>query len=190
LSTSKNIFFKFAIVIIIVIFPIVILFFYSKEHTFVEQEKILSQEYSKYFKSQYTLLYVGYTGCVNICTPRLTEIATIQRVLSDRGNEIDYMFLDLRTLGDDVSRDFLKAFHGNFELLSLDENLKNKFLRELGFYYSKSLYDRNEFEHSSYLYLIEKNGSEIKIVSTIMQYPFVNDVTIDFLDKKVNNEKK
>lgn len=190
MNITKSFFIKVIILIIILIIPVVILLVYSKKHTFVEQEKILSKQYSKYFKDQYTLLYVGYTGCVNICTPRLTEIATIQRVLADRNTNINYMFLDLRTLGDDVSRDFLKAFHGNFELLVLDETKKNLFLREMGFYYTQSLYDSNEFEHTSYMYLIKKDGNEIKLVATVMQYPFLNDKTIDFLQKKVNSERK
>jgi protein SCO1/2 len=187
---DKNFFFKLGILVIIVVMPIVILLLNSKEHTFIEQDKILSKGYNQYFKEEYTLLYIGYTGCVNICTPRLTELSTIQRVLNDKGNKINYMFLDLRTLGDDVSRDFLKAFEGSFEVLSLDEDKKNQLLRELEFYYSQSFYDSNEFEHSSYLYLIQKEDDKVKLVATVMQYTFLNDNTIDFLHKKVNNETK
>lgn len=187
---DKSFFFKLVILAIILVVPVVILLLNSKEHTFIEQDKILSKIYNQYFKREYTLLYVGYTGCVNICTPRLKELSTIQRVLNDRGNEINYMFLDLRELGDDVSCDFLKAFEGSFEVLSLDESKKNQLLRELGFYYSQSLYDSNEFEHSSYLYLIQKEDDQVKLVATVMQYPFLNDNTIDFLHKKVNHGTK
>ncbi len=185
MKLNKNLFLKLFILALIILGPVVILLHYSKEHTLVEQNKILSPQYIHYFKNRYTILYVGYTGCINICTPRLKEISEIQRVLNDRGAKIEYMFLDLRELGDDVSGDFLKAFRGDFKILSLEENSKNHFLQQLGFYYARGLYDKNEFEHSSYLYLIENNGKELKLITTIMQYPFLNDTTIDYLEKKV-----
>lgn len=172
----------------IIIFPIFILVFYSKEHTFIEQNQKLPITYNNYFNNGYSLLYVGYTGCTTICVPRLTEISTIQRVLNDRNIEnLNYIFLDLRDYGDATSKDFLKAFEGKFEVLSLTKNDKSNLLKELNFYFSKSLYDSNEYEHSSYLYLLEKKENSVNIISTIMQYPFLNDTTIDFIVKRVKN---
>lgn len=188
MKITKNLFLKIIIICIIIIIPIVILFVYSKEHTFIEQNNRLSSEYKQYFNSKYTILYIGYSGCRYVCTPRLKEISTIQRVLNDRGDKVEFKFLDLRVLGDDISRDFLKAFEGEFTVLSLDNSKKKKLLRELNFYYTRALYDSLEFEHTSYLYVIKKVAGEINLVATIMQYPFLNDKTIEFLHRKVNVE--
>ena len=184
----KPLLLKTFIIFTIVILPIIFLIFYSKDHTFIKQSHPLPISYNKYFKEGYTLLYIGYTGCSTICVPRLTEISTIQRVLQDRNIlNLHYLFLDLRDYGEDTSKDFLKAFEGKFNILNLNKNEKNSFLREINFYFSKSLYDNNEYEHNSYLYLLEKKRKGVTIVSTIMQYPFANDTTIDFIEKRVKD---
>jgi len=187
---SSDIFLKSIILIIIILLPIIVALKFSKTHTYIEQDQKLLPIIANKLKQKYTLLYVGYTGCINICTPRLQEISTIQRVLKDKGDTIGYMFLDLRTLGDDVSGDFLKAFYGDFEVLSLKKDDKSKLLKQLQFYFTKSLYDTNEFEHSSYLYLLEKEKDQVQLIATIMQYPFTNKETIEFLHKRVNYENR
>lgn len=189
MGKNKKLFYKLFILFIIIFLPIVILFFYSKSHTFIEKNKSLSKEYLNYFSDGYTILYVGYTGCTTVCMPRLNELSNVQRVLNDRGyKNIEYLFLDLREFKKQDSEDFLKAFYGKFNVLFLKENLKKKFLRELEFYFSKSLWNSNEFEHTSYLYLIKKQKDNLQLNGVVMQYPFLNDTTIEFIQKWVKNE--
>lgn len=188
MNKAKPFLLKTFILAIIIVVPILFLIFYSKEHTFIEQNQTLPEKYNNYFKDGFTLLYVGYTGCRTICVPRLTEISTIQRVLKDNGiKNLNYLFLDLRDYGEETSKDFLKAFEGKFNVLTLNKNNKIGFLKELNFYFTKSLYDEYEYEHTSYLYLLHKKRKSVKIVSTIMQYPFANDTTIEFIEKRVKD---
>lgn len=179
---SKKLLLIFALILI----PVVVMVIYSGKNTSVDTQNKLSQKFAPYFSDGYTILYIGYTGCVNICTPRLFEISTLQRALEVESKKTNYMFLDLRNLGKNVSEDFLKAFDAKIGVLELSKTMKSELMRELNFYSATSLYDSNEFEHTSYLYLIKKEKGKIVHIGTIMQYPFDNTNTIEFLKNKVS----
>jgi protein SCO1 len=194
MSTSKfqfkDFYIKSLLVLCLSIAPIFIAFFYNNEKTFSQNETQLSNKFLRHFNKKYTLVYIGYTGCINICTPRLFEVSNLQRALDIKkyGSNLEFMFLDIRTLGDGTTKDFLKAFDAKIDVLSLDDKAKQEIIRELNFYFARSLSDSNEFEHTSYMYLIEKRENEVFHIATIMQYPFDKKSTIEFIKNKVSDD--
>lgn len=115
------------------------------------------------------IIYFGYVGCADICTPFLYKLADLYESddFKTLKENTDVFFVNLTPkIAPDQADLFAKFFHKEFkgiylsrkELLSLD--------RTFAVFFSDDLQDSTELNHTDYLYLI-KNKSKIKVLKSI-----------------------
>lgn len=136
---------------------------------------------------KHILLYFGYVGCANICTPFLSKLSLLYE--SDKfkilkgDTQVIFVNLNPDTVASQVDM-FAKTFNQNFngiyiprkEILSIDRNL--------GLFFSDSLTDKMEINHTDYLYLID-NQKNIKILKNIyFTHPLRSQQLIDDMISK------
>ncbi len=115
------------------------------------------------------LLFFGYVGCADICTPLLQELSNLytSKEFEIHQKDVEVLFINLTPEIDALQPDlFAKFFNKNFngvylskkEILTLDRNF--------GLFFSQDLSDATQLNHTDYLYLIQ-NDKDIKTVKSI-----------------------
>ncbi len=112
-------------------------------------------------RNDWMLVYFGYVGCAKVCTPILSDLAGLYRKLSHEGSDggTSVVFVNLK---EDVDPDqpamFARAFHPGFEGVYLSGRQLMGIDRELAVFFSDSLSDPTEINHSDHLYLIRRSA--------------------------------
>ncbi len=135
-------------------------------------------------KKPILLIFFGYTGCIDVCTPRLEQIAQIHRSLSDELKEnTQFLFFDISAPIDPVLPDeFAKAFHKSFQGFGFDNEELFEYTRAFDVYFARSLSDINEYDHTSHLYIVKKAKKGYYIRFVYHAYPYD--------DKLITNDLK
>jgi protein SCO1/2 len=123
-------------------------------------------------KEAIELVFFGYAGCVNICTPRLESIAKWYKRLANK-EKILVRFVDISVPQDKtLPQSFAQVFDESFKGVYLSENDVRVYSRPFEVYFSKSLFDKTEFDHSANLYLLKREGDKKYIRYIYTAYPF------------------
>jgi len=78
---------------------------------YIKQEKKIESIYFDQFANTNLLLFFGYVGCVDVCTPRLSELAKIFTVLVQKKTDVKVLFINLLPALDIKATDsFAKIF--------------------------------------------------------------------------------
>jgi len=105
------------------------------------------------------LLYFGYVGCTKICTPILQNLDTFYRSNNMDGyrNDVEVVFVNLTP---DVlpqqAVDFAKAFNPSFQGIYLNKYDLMRLDHDLRIFFSDSLTDETEINHSDFLYMVKR----------------------------------
>lgn len=122
------------------------------------------------------LIFFGYSGCADICTPRLYGINEIYKSLdTDIKKKVGVEFVDISTPYDSTLPErFASFFNKEFKGIYLDTKVLRNYTKEFGVYFSPGLIDKTGFNHTSNLYLAKKsnNNKVIKYVYTSYPYDF------------------
>jgi len=157
--------------------------FAGKSLSYVELEQELKLDSVLNGKEDIELIFFGYAGCLNVCTPRLYDIKQWYETLSRKDQErITLKFFDLSTPEDPQTPDiFVKGFHPNFKGIYLDENIIRDYTKVFTVYFAKSLVDEDEIDHSTHLYITKRsNGTKVlRAIYTTYPYDF------DYLTEKI-----
>ena len=104
------------------------------------------------------LVFFGYAGCANICTPRLQDLAKFYKTLDEKiQKRVGLEFLDISRPDDiTLSHSFANYFHKDFKGIYLNEKVFRNYTKEFQVYFSQSLFKKKEFDHSTNLYIIKK----------------------------------
>ena len=164
---------------ILVVFILVVIFFinflYDKKNLGVSLggSFILTDQYGKVFDSKKVnlkkLLYFGYTYCPDICPLDLLKISKIFENNPNLKNEIKPVFITVDPERDTIKK--LKIFMENFDksitaLTGTNQEIKNV-LRKFKIYVkmnkSSPVDDDYLIDHSSLIFLLDKNDRYIKI---------------------------
>ncbi len=175
---------------ILVFFILVVIFFinvlYSKKSPSVNLggSFILTDQNGNTFNSKELnlkkLIYFGYTYCPDVCPFDLLKISKIFEDNPSLKNEIKPLFITVDPERDTIKK--LKIFMENFDqsfiaLTGTDEEIKNV-LRKFKIYVkinkSNPMDKDYLIDHSSLIFLIDKNDNYIKFFRT-------NDLKEDFL---------
>jgi len=171
-----------AIIIVIIVSPFIGSYF-SQNH-YVEMDKeIISSVFNKYNEKN-LLVFFGYVGCIDICTPRLNEISSIYKKLKKSNLDVGVVFINTSKLQDQELSDlFAKSFNKDFKGIYLKEEALNNLKKEFKVYSAKSLSNPNEINHTSFLYLLKKIKSKyfLKIIYTAVPLDFCVN-TKEFID--------
>ncbi|WP_372998219.1 SCO family protein [Sulfurimonas sp.] len=128
------------------------------------------------------LLFFGYSGCADICTPRMQDISTLYKSLSyETAKRVGIEFLDISTPDDKtLPNRFAHFFNEDFKGIYLDKNILREYTKVFSVYFSKSLMDKTEYDHTANLYLTKrsKNKKEIRYIYNSYPYDF-NQIKLD-----------
>jgi protein SCO1/2 len=130
-------------------------------------------------KNENLMVFFGYVGCVDICTPRLKEISEIYNDLKDKMN-IDFYFINLTdSVSSDIADIYVKNFNENFKGIQLSKVDLEKLKSDFNVFSIKSLINENELEHTSFLFYLKKENNVYRIkkifTASILDKTFVRN---------------
>jgi protein SCO1/2 len=127
-------------------------------------------------KQDVELLFFGYAGCVDVCTPRLSDLGRWYASLPEKMRErVGLKFIDLSVPEQkDLPMDFAKAFHPDFQGIFLSESELRRYTKAFSVYFSSSLTQKSEFNHTAHLYLLKRDsrGKRLRFVYSAYPYDF------------------
>lgn len=164
------------LIVSILLFPILVTIsptFFSKSvarRTVVDKpinlEKVLDTNKSV------ELIFFGYVGCQYICTPRLEAIASWYERY-EKKDALQVRFINLSALEDtSLANSFAQAFHSSFIGTYLPPHELREYTKNFEVYFAKSLFDEGEMDHSTNLYLLQRNSNEKILKYVYTAYPF------------------
>jgi len=120
------------------------------------------------------IIFFGYAGCVDICTPRLFDLAKFYESLDNSiKNKIGIEFVDISIPEDKtLPQDFAQIFNKDFKGIYLNEKNLRQYTKAFSVYFSKSLLDKTEFDHSTNIYLVKRDNNKKKIRYIYNSYPY------------------
>lgn len=167
----KNIVGAIAIIAAIVLLPFVSSYFSQKEYVKINKE-IKSTLFDSYDEKN-LLLFFGYVGCIDICTPRLHELSSIYEKLKKAKIETQVLFINLTKLEDPELADlFAKSFNKNFKGIYLEKPKLDTLKKEFNVYSAPALGNSAELDHTTYLYLLKKVDSKYYLNKIYIKTPF------------------
>lgn len=134
------------------------------------------------------LIFFGYVGCMDVCTPRLHEIAAIvnqyEQQTSRRDLDVLFINIDPESTTHEANT-FAKAFHPNFIGVTLPKNELMKITSIFNTYFSAGLLDKNEINHTQHLYLLRKDSNQNYYLRNIyIKVPYDRKIILDDLIKE------
>ncbi|WP_415250360.1 SCO family protein [Sulfurimonas sp.] len=132
-------------------------FYLGKSAGKLHKEILLDLKFLKNENSKILLLYFGYVGCENICTPAMSEIAQIYNQVNNKNIEV--YFVNLQDLNQkEMPAIFAKHFNKEFQGIYLNANELQQLSNTMNIAYTKSLTNKFDINHSGHLYLLVKNN--------------------------------
>ena len=156
--------------------------FFPKSSIVLLNQEIKSDIFKRY-KSKYLFVFFGYVGCTDVCIPRLQELAPIYKKLKYSYHvDIDTVFINLIPLRDkELPNLFATTFHKDFHGIYLNNDKIRGIQNEFHISLSKSLLSEGSWDHTSFLFLLQKERSSYYLKRVYLSAPFsqkqiVNDV--------------
>ncbi|MEA1982025.1 MAG: SCO family protein [Campylobacterota bacterium] len=127
------------------------------------------------------LVFFGYSGCIDVCTPRLKKIASWYKNSQNR-DKIQIRFLDISQPHEkDLPDRFAKSFHKESIGVYLNRQELREYTKAFNVYFSKALFDEYEYDHTTNIYILNKKRDETKVLKHIYtSYPYsFNEIELD-----------
>ncbi|MDD2789934.1 MAG: SCO family protein [Sulfurimonas sp.] len=143
--------------------------------TTLENSKIvLNKEVDATFlnaiKEKNVVLFFGYVGCVDVCTPLLQELSTFYT--QDLQDSTAVVFVNLLpAVTSDQPQLFASSFHQKFKGLYLSKKELYDIDRNFSLFYTAGLLDANELSHSDSIYLLTKSEGKRVLKSIYTTHP-------------------
>jgi len=135
------------------------------------------------------LLFFGYSGCTDICTPRLYAISDLYNNLNENiKKRVGLEFLDISSPYDKtLPLRFAQFFNQEFKGIYLSPNVLREYTKIFNVYFSKSLLNDMEYDHTANLYLVKKTKGKKELRYIYNSYPYdIKQIIIDI--KELLNE--
>lgn len=132
--------------------------------------KKLDAPYLQRSNSDLMLVFFGYVGCVKVCTPILDQLDDLydSEEFSDLKGSVGLSFVNLMPEVEPNQPDlFAKSFNPMFSGIYLSQKELMSIDRELGVFFSKSIREATEIDHSDHLYLVEKQKDGTLVLKSI-----------------------
>ena len=147
-------------------------------------KKIHSSSFAQY-ESSVLLVFFGYAGCVDVCTPRLQELADIYRSIKANKN-VEVIFMNVISPTDpELPERFARFFHPDFQGIYPDEEELEILKKELDLYIVRSLFDEDEYDHTSFLFMLQKKKDGYHLRHVYMQAPFDKTLILQDIEQLV-----
>lgn len=125
-------------------------------------------------KKDVKLIFFGYSGCTDICTPRLESIAEFFKTLDDDTKKrFGVEFIDISIPYDkELPNRFAHFFNDNFKGIYLNKEILRDYTKEFNVFFSPSLSDESEYDHTTNIYLIKRSENKKEIRYIYNSYPY------------------
>lgn len=169
-------------ILLLVVVPFVQpLFFTQRTAGKVIINKSINAPYLQHSKRDLTLVFFGYVGCTKVCTPILYKLNDFYNSAAFIPLKpfVGFSFVNLMPeIASDQPKIFAKSFNSDFEGVYLDQKELMRIDRNFTLFFSKSLMDAGEINHTDYIYLIERQKSGMVILRNIYTTHPLNKDTI------------
>lgn len=120
------------------------------------------------------LVFFGYSGCADVCSPRLASLGEFyEKLPTNLKKRVGIRFIDISSPEDvTLSQRFAHYFHKDFKGVNLEAQELREYTKEFGVFFSRSLSEELEFDHTSHLYLVKKEAEVKKIRYIYSAYPY------------------
>lgn len=121
------------------------------------------------YAGKFRLVFFGYTNCPDICPTTMSHVAKVMKLLGNKGRQVQPLFITIDHRNDTVDRIavYVAAFHPSITgLTGTEEQIRNtaaSFNVNYGLGTDTYPGSANEFYHSSFLYLMDKEGEFIDL---------------------------
>lgn len=168
---TKKIILILSIFSIILISPFISSMFSDKGY--VKLDKELQSTILDSYSEKNILVFFGYVGCVDICTPRLSELSSEYEKLKKKNIDVKVLFINLTKLKDHKSPDlFAKSFNKDFKGIYLHKDELESIKKELNVYSAPRIGESYEIDHTAFLFLFKKTASKYHLSKIYTKIPF------------------
>ena len=158
-------------IILLIVLPFVqTLFFAQQSSGKITIDQPINAPYLATGKKDLSLVFFGYVGCAKVCTPILHQVDDLydSPEFAPLKPFVGFYFVNLMPeVQPEQVPAFAKSFNGDFEGIYLTQKELMGIDREFSLFFSKSLSDSTEIDHSDHIYLIKKEKSGIVVLKNI-----------------------
>lgn len=133
------------------------------------------------------LLYFGYVGCADVCTPFLYKLSDLYKSkdFQTLKEDTDVFFINLTPDIEPSQADmFAKFFNQNFKGVYLSKKELFAIDRSFSLFFSDNLNEPTQINHTDYLYHIKNEPDSHVLKSIYFTHPLSNKKLIDDMIKK------
>lgn len=153
------------IVFILIILSFMLIFLYPKMFSKTSSVQVDKEIHSSTFQQlgkDFYLVFFGYVGCADVCTPRLYELSNIYKNLQK--DDIGVIFVNLKeNIDNEIANSFAKSFNKNFIAIQPDKKELSILKDDFKVISINSILNDYDINHSAFLYLIKKENNSFKI---------------------------
>jgi protein SCO1/2 len=152
------------------------LLFSSSKKGVIRIEKNISAPFLD-VKRKFTLLFFGYVGCEDVCTPILQQLHNLHDSdgFTQFKKDVSFVFVNLTPEIDPAQADlFAKFFDTSFEGIYLSKKELFSIQRDFALYFSQDISDKMKINHTDYVYLLETTKQGLILHSIYATHPFMH----------------
>jgi len=134
------------------------------------------------------LVFFGYSGCLNVCTPRLEALALWYKNTQAQ-DRVGVRFIDVSSPKNKaLPLQFAQAFNKDFLGVYLNPSVVREYARVFKVYFAQALWDKTEYDHTAHLYLVQRKEGSKRLRVIYTAYPFnfkqINQDILELLDER------
>lgn len=162
------------LVVLVSVLIMIIPTFFTKGISRVSLNKEISLPLILNDNKEVKLLFFGYSGCTDICTPRLYSIDEFYKSIDKSIRlKVGVEFLDISIPNDtSLPSRFAEFFNPEFKGIYLPKEVLRDYTREFDVFFSRSLIDDTEYDHTSHIYLVKRTKDKKEIRYVYSSYPY------------------
>lgn len=121
------------------------------------------------YNGKFRLVFFGFTNCPDVCPTTMSHVAKVMKLLGNKSQQVQPLFITIDHRSDTVDRiaPYVEAFHPSITgLTGTEEEIRNAaagFSVNYGLGSDTTSGSVDEFYHSSFLYLMDKEGEFIDL---------------------------
>jgi len=152
------------------------------DYGIVKMDKKLETQVFDPYDEDILLLFFGYAGCINVCTPRMQEIAAIYANIKDKN--IGLVFVNLIESQDrEIAQEFASAFHEDYKVLELSKRELYELKNEFNIYSAPSLSSKTDLDHTAFLFLLKKENGSFYLKRIYTNTPLIKELIVKDIRK-------
>lgn len=136
--------------------------FSSNKNGSIVVNKIVKADFINSDK-RFSIVFFGYVGCTDVCTPLLKKLNSMysSKKFDRVKDDTNIIFVNLTDEVEKYQPDlFAKFFNEHFTGVYMSKEEIFSIDRLFGLFFSRSISDESQMNHTDYLYLIENHSGE------------------------------